>query len=54
MESSTQERYENDGSQKHKPMTYFEVPVDVLDDDARLLEWAREAVQVAHAAKLKR
>jgi len=54
VDSSTQERCENAGSQKHKPMPYFEVPVDVLDDDSRQLEWAREAVQVAHAAKLER
>ena len=53
VDSSTQGRYENAGSQKHKPMPYFEVPVDVLDDDSRLLEWAREAVQVAHDAKTK-
>lgn len=51
VDSDTQVRYEDAGSQKHKPMPYFEVPVDVLDDDPRLLEWAREAADVAHAAK---
>ncbi len=51
VDSSTRARYENAGSQKHRPMPYFEVPVDVLDNDSQLLEWAREAAQVAHAAK---
>lgn len=51
VDSSTQARYEDAGSQQHNPMPYFEVPVDVLDDDSQLLEWAREAAQVAHAAK---
>ena len=54
VDSTTQERYENAGSQKHNPMPYFEVPVDVLDDDSQLFEWARQAAQVAHAAKSKR
>ncbi len=47
----TRERYENAGSRQHKPMPYFEVPVDVLDDDVNMIEWAREAAQAAHAAK---
>jgi len=51
VDSNTTERYENAGSKKHKPMPYFEVPVDVLDDDSQLIEWASEAAQVAHAAK---
>jgi len=47
-------RYENAGSTQHKPMPYFEVPADVLDDDSLLVEWAEEATRVAHAAKKKK
>lgn len=50
-DANTRVRYENAGARQHKPMPYFEVPVDVLDDDSQLLEWAREAAQVARAAK---
>lgn len=50
---NTKERYENAGSQQHRPMPYFEVPVDVLDDDVQLIEWAVEAVEASRSAKKK-
>jgi hypothetical protein len=33
--------------------TYYELPADVLDDDAEFLAWARRAVEVAEAAPAK-
>ena len=49
----SRQRYEDAGSSQHKPMPYFEVPADVLEDGTTLIQWAEEAVQVAHAAKKK-
>ena len=49
----TKERYERAGSRQHEPMPYFEVPVDVLDDDVRVIDWAREAVRTSRSAKSK-
>ena len=34
--------------------TYYEVPVDVIEDDDALAEWAREAVGVARTAPKKK
>jgi DNA transformation protein and related proteins len=33
-----------------KPMQYYEVPLDVLEDPGQLREWAGEAVEVAARA----
>jgi DNA transformation protein len=52
-DATNRPRYEEAGSNQHKPMPYFEVPADVLEDDSTLIEWAEEASQVAHAAKKK-
>ncbi|MDQ3282459.1 MAG: TfoX/Sxy family protein [Acidobacteriota bacterium] len=35
-------------------MTYFELPPDVLEDEERLREWTREAVEVARTRKRKK
>ncbi len=38
-----------------KPMrSYFEVPSDVVESPPRLVEWAKDAVVSARAAKLKK
>ncbi|MDA0232916.1 MAG: TfoX/Sxy family protein [Chloroflexi bacterium] len=50
-DGSTKARYEAAGSKQHRPMPYFEVPADVVEDEASLIEWASEAAQVAHATK---
>ena len=34
--------------------SYYEVPADVLDDTARLQEWARAALAVGHATVKKK
>ncbi len=33
---------------QHGKMPYFRVPKSVLTDDAKLLEWARASVKIAH------
>ena len=34
--------------------SYYEVPIDVLEDDSALCEWAREAIEAHRAKKPKR
>lgn len=33
---------------------YFEVPVDILEDDERLAEWARESIEVGKRAPIRK
>ncbi len=47
---TTEPRYLAAGSHKHG-MPYWSIPDNVLADSAELLEWAREALEVARAAK---
>lgn len=53
-DASTKVRYEAAGSVQHKPMPYFEVPAGVAEDEASLIEWAAEAVNVARATSKKK
>lgn len=62
VDAATRPRYEAAGCSPFTPempgrrpteMPYFTVPADVLADDARFLEWAREAVAVGHATAKK-
>lgn len=61
-DDSTRERYVALGSQPFRPykdrpevsMSYFHVPVEVLEDADELVPWARGAVRAAGAARLLR
>ena len=47
--------YENAGSKQFKPMPYYEVPVEIMEDISLLHEWARTSITIGHAtAKKKR
>ena len=47
--------YQEAGSKQFKPMPYYEVPADVLEDTMKLLEWANISIAIGHAtAKKKR
>ncbi|MFC1872562.1 TfoX/Sxy family protein [Chloroflexota bacterium] len=47
--------YQEAGSKQFKPMPYYEVPADCLDDRTMLLEWAKISIAIGHAtAKKKR
>jgi len=37
-----------------KPMSYYEVPADVLEDDSLLIEWVNKAVEVARSKPPKK
>lgn len=55
VDDETRPAYEAAGSQRFKPMPYYEVPVEVLEDGEKLNEWAGRAVAIGHAtAKKKR
>lgn len=53
-DEETKARYEAAGSEQHKPMPYFAVPVEIMDSDDSLIEWATEAIAVAHRTSKKR
>ncbi len=46
-DDTTASRFLDRGSSKHRPMPYWSIPAEVLDDDAALLEWAEQALDVA-------
>ena len=47
-------RFEDAGTTQHGKMPYFEVPQEVLVNDKKLQEWAKESIAIAHAAKSKK
>lgn len=50
VDDSNRPRYEEAGSKQYKPMPYYQVPEKLFQDPARLMEWARESVSIAHAS----
>ena len=50
---ANRERFEAVGAEKHGRMPYFQVPAEVWDDPDALSEWAKEAIDIAHAGKKK-
>jgi DNA transformation protein len=46
--------YEKAGSNQYKPMPYYQVPTDVIDNPDSLLEWARASIKVAHETPTKK
>lgn len=60
VDDATRPKYEAAGSGPFAPMPdagpmrgYYDVPPDVLEDRAKLVDWARDAVAVARTAKKK-
>jgi DNA transformation protein len=58
VDQTTRGGYEQAGSQPFKPyadrpmtMTYWSVPVTVIEDAATLAQWARRSIAVARAAQ---
>ncbi|MFC1898945.1 TfoX/Sxy family protein [Chloroflexota bacterium] len=46
--------YQEAGSKQFKPMPYYEVPGDVIEDTAALHEWAKISISVGHATGKKK
>ena len=47
VDDRNREQFEAAGSNKHARMPYYEVPAEVLGDDASLLAWAQESADIA-------
>lgn len=55
VDDATRDRYADAGGTQFMTMPYWSVPTEVLDDDDRFVDWARDAIAVGHAtAKRKR
>jgi len=50
VDGSNRTGYEKAGSKQYKPMPYYQVPPEVLQDTVRLLDWARASLMVAHSS----
>lgn len=46
--------YEEAGSKQYGSMPYYRVPAEALEDQAKLLDWARPSIAIAHAAPKKK
>lgn len=46
--------YEEAGSKKYGPMPYYRVPTEVLENSAKLLDWARTSISIARSAAKKK
>ena len=47
--------YDNVESKQYKPMPYFEVPAEIMEDTSLLQDWARTSKTIGHTtAKKKR
>ena len=50
VDDSNRAAYEHAGSRQFKPMLYWEIPADILENTADLHEWASLSIGIAHAA----
>ena len=46
--------YRNAESEQFMNMPYYEVPVEIMEDDSLFLEWARTSITVSHATAKKK
>ena len=46
--------YRNAGSEQFMTMPYYEVPVEIMEDESLFLEWARTSITVGHATAKKK
>lgn len=54
VDDSNRSAYEQAGSKQYKPMPYYQVPAEVLENTEKLLEWARLSIAVAHSSTGKK
>jgi DNA transformation protein len=54
VDPSNRKRFEDAGADQHSKMPYFEVPPSVLKDEQKLLEWAKDSINIARASKAKK
>lgn len=54
VDDSNRAAYEAAGSSRFKPMPYYEVPADVIEDGDKFSEWANIAIAIGHATAKKK
>ena len=54
VDDSNRPQYEQANCEQFMNMPYYEVPASILDDTARLHDWARASITIAHAAPSKK
>ena len=54
VDPSNQKRFEEVQAKKYGKMPYFQIPPDILKDERRLCEWAKNSIALAHEAKKKK
>ncbi len=54
VDDATRDSYEEAGGEQFQRMPYFQVPVDVLEEESALREWAQAAIVVGHATASKK
>ncbi len=54
VDDSNKSLYMQCGSKQYKLMPYYQIPADVFQDTAKLLEWAEKSVLIAHASAGKK
>lgn len=54
VDNSNRAAYEHAGSRQFKPMPYWEVPADILENTADLHQWANLSIGIAHAAPVRK
>ena len=53
VDQSNRKRFEDIEAEKYGKMPYFEVPQNVLTNEQKLHEWARDSIDIAHSSKAK-
>jgi DNA transformation protein len=46
--------YEKAGSSQFRPMPYYEVPAEIMEDREELYNWARASITIAHLTASKK
>lgn len=54
VDQSNRKCFEDAGAEKYGNMPYFEVPQNVLKNEQKLNEWARDSMDIAHTSKAKK
>ncbi len=54
VDQSNRKRFENASAEQHGKMPYFEIPQNVLKNEQKLHEWARDSIDLAHTSKTKK
>ena len=54
VDETNQAKYEAAGSMRFHRMPYFQLPDEILQNDAELFAWAKESMAIAKASKKKK